>query len=36
VEALYSDKTGLDVEAIVKYRDGREGTLKTHIKIWVA
>lgn len=34
VEAVYTGRTGVDVEASVKYRDGREGIVKTNIKIW--
>jgi long-chain acyl-CoA synthetase len=36
VDAIYEDQTGVDVEAHVKYRDGREGTIKTNLKIWGA
>ncbi len=34
VEAMYQDKPSIDIEADVKYRDGREGVVKTNIKIW--
>lgn len=36
VDAIYNGKVALDVEVIVKYKDGREGTIKNHIKIWEA
>lgn len=35
VDAIYSGKPGIDVEALVKYRDGREGLVKTNIKVWL-
>ena len=34
VNALYSETRGVEVEALVKYRDGRDGVMKTDIKIW--
>ena len=34
VEAVYQDKSSIEIEALVKYRDGREGVIKTNIKIW--
>jgi long-chain acyl-CoA synthetase len=34
VEAIYSEKSGVDVESQVKYQDGRQATMKTHIIIW--
>jgi long-chain acyl-CoA synthetase len=34
VEAIYSGESGLDVETQVKYQDGRQATMKTHILIW--
>ncbi|HUH64850.1 MAG TPA: AMP-binding protein [Syntrophales bacterium] len=34
VEAIYSDAPGIDVETLVKYQDGRQATMKTHILIW--
>jgi long-chain acyl-CoA synthetase len=36
VNAIYADQSGVEVEAAVKYRDGREGKVKTHIKVWVS
>lgn len=33
VEAIYGDKKDFAVEAAVKYRDGRTGTIKTSLKI---
>jgi long-chain acyl-CoA synthetase len=36
VDAIYNDETGVDVEAMVKYRDGREAVMKTNIKIWLS
>jgi long-chain acyl-CoA synthetase len=36
VNAIYSGQSGVDVEAQVRYRDGREGMVKTNIKIWSA
>ena len=33
VDAIYSDKREFAVEAAVKYRDGRTGTIKTSLKI---
>lgn len=36
VEALYSGQSGVDVESVVKYQDGRKATMKTHIMIWEA
>ena len=34
VEAIYSGKSGVEVESQVKYQDGRQATMKTHILIW--
>ena len=34
VNALYSETRGVEVEALVKYRDGRDEVMKTDIKIW--
>ena len=34
VEAIYRGDTGIDIETQVKYRDGRQAVMKTHIKIW--
>lgn len=34
VAAIYDGSPGVDIETKVKYRDGREATLKTHISIW--
>jgi long-chain acyl-CoA synthetase len=34
VEAIYRDDHGLDIETPVKYRDGRQALMKTHIRIW--
>jgi len=34
VEAIYREDSGVDIETQVKYRDGRQATMKTHIKIW--
>jgi long-chain acyl-CoA synthetase len=34
VEAIFRDDSGVDIETAVKYRDGRQATMKTHIKIW--
>jgi long-chain acyl-CoA synthetase len=36
VNAIYNGQSGVDVEALVKYRDGREGVVRTNIKIWSA
>jgi long-chain acyl-CoA synthetase len=36
VNAIYEDKSGVDVEAQVKYQDGREAIIKTRLKIWFA
>jgi long-chain acyl-CoA synthetase len=36
VDAIYQGQSGVDVEALVKYRDGREGVVRTNIKIWSA
>ncbi len=36
VNAIYEDKSGVDVEAQVKYQDGREAIIKTRLKIWSA
>ena len=33
VEAIYQDKDEIWVEAVVKYRDGRTGTISTPLKI---
>jgi len=34
VEAIYNDESGAEVETVVKYQDGRQAIMKTHIKIW--
>lgn len=34
VEAIYNDESGAEVETVVKYQDGRQTIMKTHIKIW--
>ena len=34
VEAIYSGGSGIDIETQVKYQDGRQTTMKTHILIW--
>ncbi len=34
IEAVYSDKTSIAVEAPVTYRDGRKGVVATEIKVW--
>ena len=34
VDAIYHDESGTDIETLVKYQDGRQGVMKTHIKIW--
>jgi long-chain acyl-CoA synthetase len=34
VEAIYSGGSGIDIETQVKYQDGRQATMKTHILIW--
>jgi long-chain acyl-CoA synthetase len=34
VQAIYHGDPGIDIETQVKYRDGRQATMKTHIKIW--
>jgi long-chain acyl-CoA synthetase len=34
VEAIYGGEPGIDVETQVKYQDGRQATMKTHILIW--
>lgn len=36
IEAIYSDKEGVPIEAPVKYQDGRTGTVKTILRIWTA
>lgn len=36
IDAIYGDKTGVDIEASVTYRDGRKGTVKTTLKVWLA
>jgi len=33
VDAIYGHKSGVDVESVVKYRDGRESIMKTNIQI---
>jgi long-chain acyl-CoA synthetase len=33
INAIYSDKTEVPIEARVKYRDGRVGTIKTTLSI---
>jgi long-chain acyl-CoA synthetase len=33
INAIYSDKTEVPIEAQVRYRDGRMGTIKTTISI---
>jgi len=33
-EAIYRGESGVDVETTVKYRDGRQALMKTHVKIW--
>ena len=33
IDAIYSDRAEYSVEATVKYRDGRMGTIKTDIKV---
>ncbi len=33
IEALYSDKTALDVSSQVTFEDGRTGTIEAHVKI---
>ncbi len=35
VEAIYHGDPGVDIETQVKYRDGRQATMKTHIRIWI-
>ncbi len=34
VEAIYDGSSGVDVESVVKYQDGRQATMRTHIMIW--
>ena len=34
VQAIYHGDQGVDIETQVKYRDGRQATMKTHIRIW--
>lgn len=34
VQAIYHGDPGVDIETQVKYRDGRQATMKTHIRIW--
>jgi len=34
VEAIYRGDPGVDIETQVKYQDGRQATMKTHIRIW--
>ena len=34
VQAIYRDDIGTDIETVVKYQDGRQAVMKTHIKIW--
>jgi long-chain acyl-CoA synthetase len=34
VQAIYHGDPGIDIETQVKYRDGRQATMKTHIKFW--
>jgi len=34
VEAIYNDKSSVEIETVVKYQDGREAVLKNNIKIW--
>ena len=36
VEAIYRGDSGVDIETQVKYRDGRQATMKTYIRIWAA
>ena len=33
IDAIYSDKTEVPIEARVRYRDGRMGTIKTTLNI---
>ena len=33
IDAIYGDKTEVPIEARVKYRDGRVGTIKTNLSI---
>jgi long-chain acyl-CoA synthetase len=33
IEAIYADKTEAPIEARVRYRDGRTGTIKTTLSI---
>ncbi|MBP8608614.1 MAG: AMP-binding protein [Syntrophaceae bacterium] len=35
VEAIYTNASEIEVETPVKYRDGRQATMKTNIKIWI-
>jgi long-chain acyl-CoA synthetase len=35
VNAIYSNHPGVDVEALIKYRDGRQGVVKTNLKVWM-
>ena len=34
VKAIFHGDSGVDIETQVKYRDGRQATMKTHISIW--
>lgn len=36
VDAIYNDDSGVEVEAAVRYRDGREAVVKTNVRIWSA
>jgi long-chain acyl-CoA synthetase len=36
VDAIYDDEPSVEVEAVVRYRDGREAVAKTNIRIWSA
>jgi len=35
VEAIYTNASEIEVETPVRYRDGRQATMKTNIKIWI-
>ncbi|MBU2551169.1 MAG: AMP-binding protein [Proteobacteria bacterium] len=34
LDALYSGRDAVEISAAVTYRDGRKGTIKTHLRIW--
>jgi long-chain acyl-CoA synthetase len=35
VEAIYQDRSGVEIKAQVKYRDGREAVVSTKLRVWL-